>query len=47
MSNNKEISIATVRKIANEELKNYIGRSFTEENIRNIMRSQLDKSGVS
>jgi len=24
MSNNKEISITTVRKIANEELKNYI-----------------------
>ena len=45
-SNNKEISITTVRKIANEELKNYIGKKFTEENIRNIMQSQLNKSGV-
>jgi len=31
MSNNKEISLATVRKIANEELKNYIGKKFTED----------------
>ena len=47
MSNNKEISIATVRKIANEELKNYIGKKFTEENIRSIMQDQLNKSGES
>jgi len=47
MSNSKEISIATVRKIANEELKNYIGKKFTEENIRSIMQSQLNKSGES
>ena len=47
MSNNKEISITTVRKIANEELKNYIGKKFTEDNIRSIMQSQLNKSGVS
>jgi len=47
MSNNKEISIATVRKIANEELKSYIGKKFTEENIRSIMKSQLNKSGES
>ena len=44
---NKEISLATVRKIANEELKNYIGRSFTEDNIRSIMKSQLNKTGTS
>ena len=47
MSNNKEISIATVRKIANEELKSYIGKKFTEENIRSIMQNQLNKSGES
>ena len=47
MSNNKEISLATVRKIANDELKNYIGKKFTEENIRSIMQSQLNKSGES
>ena len=45
MSNNKEISLATVRKIANEELKNYIGRNLTENNIRNVMQNQLNKSG--
>ena len=44
---NKEISLATVRKIANEELKNYIGKKFTEENIRSIMQSQLNKTGTS
>jgi len=47
MSNNKEISIATVRKIASEELKNYIGKKFTEENIRNVIQNQLNKSGES
>ena len=47
MSNNKEISITTVRKIANQELKNYIGSKFTEDNIRSIMRSQLNKTGES
>ena len=47
MSNNKEISITTVKKIANQELKNYIGSKFTEDNIRSIMRSQLNKTGES
>ena len=44
---NEKISIATVRKIANEELKSYIGRSFTENNIRSIIQSQLNKTGTS
>jgi len=47
MSNNEKISLVTVRRIANEELRNYIGRSFTEDNIRSIMQSQLNKTGTS
>jgi len=41
----KEISIPYLQKIANEELENYIGDNLTEENLREMIQNQLDKTG--
>jgi len=43
----KEISIPYLHKIVQEELENYVGVKLTEENVREMIINQLDKSGKS
>ena len=42
----KEMSIITVKQIAKEELQKYVKGNFSEENLRETIQSQLEKSGM-
>jgi len=44
MSKSK-ISIETVKRITNEELRNYVNDKFTENNLRETIKEQLDHTG--
>jgi len=43
--NKSKISIATVKRITNEELRNYVNEKLTENNLRETIREQLDNTG--